>query len=153
MPSSTTAAALGLVVLLLVLAIPAAITVTDSPATATFDLDEGERASVVQTLSVVVEDTSQNSSTITLRDSKTIESQTETLSPGETESYQLNGDQMNVTLRELQGPSANATVAVEYPRTYGWAPGAKTMVDNLPLALVVVAFVVVIGGIGAATKR
>lgn len=153
MPSSTTAAALGLVVLLLVVAIPAAITVTDSPATATFDLDEGERASVVQTLSVLVEDTSQTDATVTLRDSETIESQTETLSPGETETYQLNGDTMNVTLREVQGANANATVSVEYPRTYGWAPGAKTVVENLPLGLVTVAFVVVLGGIGAALKR
>lgn len=153
MPSSTTAAALGLVVLLLVLAIPAAITVTDSPATATFDLDDGEQASVVQTLSVMVENTTKTDATITLRDSETIEGETQTLSEGETVSYSVRNETMNVTLREIQGPSANASVAVEFPRTYGWAPGSKTIVDNLPLALALVAFVVVIGGVGAAIKR
>lgn len=154
MPRPATAAALGLLVLLLVVAVPASITVTEEPAQATYDLDTGDQTTVTQTLQIVVEDTTnQPDATITLRDTETLDSQTETMMPDNTTQYTIRNETIDVTLIAVEGSNANATVGVEYPRTYGWHAGAKTMVDNLPLAFVLVAFVVVVGGIGAALGR
>lgn len=149
MAQQTAVFALGVLALLIALAVPAAIHVTDNPATSTYDLDVGEQADVTQQLDVIVEDATQTDATITLRDAETLNAETQTLTENETGAYQLNGETVNVTLTGIQGPNANATFAVEYPRTYGWDGGAKTFVDNLPFMLVVALGLILVGAVGA----
>lgn len=149
-PRQSAVFALGVLALLIALAVPAAITVTDSPATNTYDLDVGEQAVVSQSLDVILEDTTNApDATITLRDSETVQEDTQTLTEGETATYNVGNETMNVTLIGVEGTNANATFLVEYPRTYGWADGAKTFVDNLPFMLVVAFGLVLVGAVGA----
>lgn len=149
MPKTTAPVALGILALLIAVAVPASIAVINDPAQGTFDLDEGDTVTVTQTLDVIIEETTQTDATVTLRDSETLSSETQTLSEGQTAEYTVDNESMNVTLRAAQGANANATVLVEYPRTYGWDSGAKTFIENMPFILVVVLGFVLIGAVGA----
>lgn len=153
MPDTATVFGFVVLTLLIAVAVPAAVSITTDDATVTYDLDIGETETVTEQLVVIVQDSSKTDAEITLRDDKTLDSQTETLNESETQQYTVSNETVNVTLQQAGGAQANATVAVDYPRTYGWSDGAKTVVDNLPLMLVAAGGLVVIGGIGAFTRR
>lgn len=153
MPDTSTVFGFVALSLLIAVAIPAAVSVTGDDIQSVYDLDEGDQATVTQQLELVVEETTATDATITLRDDKTLDSETQTITEGDTAKYTIRNESVNVTLKEVEGANANASIGVKYSRTYGWDSGAKTVVDNLPLVLVAAGGLVVIGGIGAFTRR
>ena len=150
MAKQTSVYAFGVLALLIALLVPAAIAVTDSPARGAFDLAENETQVVSQTLQVHLEEVQPDmSATITLRDSETLASETQTIDEGNMSTYTIRGETVNVTVIEADQQSAETSI--QYPRTYGWHADASLFIDNLPFILVV-AFAIVVVGMVVALK-
>lgn len=138
--------ALGIFVLLIGLIFPTAIDASHTDATAGFELSEGENTTVTDGLRMAVESVEGDNATISLTDTQTRETESQTLTIGETGTYTTNGETSNVTVESINSNNVTTSTA-EYSRTYGWGDGPKTFVDNLGLILAILAFLMGVGAL------
>lgn len=145
MPNITQAVSLGIIILFVVVAIPTVIDAADTNGVQTVELEENETEGLTDRLEITAEDVnaSSNETTLKLRDTQSLDEDTQTIANQSTSTFNLSGGDVTVTVQEV---SQNTTQAdVSYPSTYGWSDGAQTLTANLGLVLVVTAFIVVVG--------
>lgn len=140
-------AALGMFVLLAAFALPPAIDASQSTETRTMVLDEGETDVVTTGLNVTANDTTNTEAVIDFEDAETGLSERVTLTEGENVTVTINDENVTVTVTETT--STDVTLDVEYSPRYGWDSGAKTVVAQLDVILVLVAFALILGAMGA----
>lgn len=140
-------AALGLFTLLAAFALPPAIDASQSTENRTMVLDDGETATVTEGLNVTANDTANDQAVIDFEDTETGLTQSVTVNEGNTTNITLNDE--NVTVTVVETTSTDVTLDVEYSPRYGWDGGAKTVVAQLDVILVMFAFVLLLGAMGA----
>lgn len=145
--------AFGIVVLMVALALPAAIDATKDNRTAGFELSAGENATVTSGLEIHAESVSASGqeATISLQDTETRRSITHTIPENESEPYHLSDHTMNVTVQDIDSNDV-ALVSVDYPPTYGWSESSRTLAGLSDVLLAILAFVLVLGGLGAVNR-
>lgn len=139
--------ALGMFTLLIAFAVPPAISASQSTTTDTFVLGEDETAAVTDGLNVTLDDSTDGNATVTFEDTETGISETVTVNESETVNVTLNGEDVTVTVTESS--ELEAQLEVEYSQRYGWDAGAKTVASHLDVILLIVAFALLVGGMGA----
>lgn len=139
--------ALGLFVLLAAFAIPPAIDATNNRDSSVHLIDVDETVEVTPGLEVTVEDSTNSQSTLLFTDVDSGLTHNTTIQEGATQNFTLDNEFVEVTLQDAT--NADAQIRLEYAHTYGWAPGAKTLAEQMDVVLVLFAFVVVLGSIGA----
>lgn len=151
-PTITNAVAISLLVLFVVVSIPAAIDTGSANSRQTYELTRNETVTVTQSLQATLQEASDTSANVTLRDVETAQSSTKTIPVDGTESYTLNNETVTVTVDNASNSTNTAGITVEYPRTYGWDEGTARIVDNFSLILVAMGAIVVLGMIMAVIK-
>lgn len=139
--------ALGLFALLIAFAVPPAISASQSTTNDTFVLAENETTTVTDGLNVTLDASTDGNATVVFEDTETGISETVTLNESETVNVTLNGENVTVTLDDAS--ETEAQVSVEYSPRYGWDAGAKTVAAHLDVILLIVAFALLFGGMGA----
>lgn len=144
---TTTLVAFGVLVLFVGLLLPAVITAANTDATVTENLNKSTPETVTDGLNITLTKSDGTNATIELEDTVTFESETNTLTEGDTVTYTINNETTNVTADAIDPNWAITTV--EYSRTYGWAAGPKAFVGQLDVLLALLAFLLVMGGLWA----
>lgn len=145
------AIALGVVVLTVALFMPTLINSTTTDNTSTFELEEGNETNVTEKLVVEVDNiktaSTPNNSTITVRNSETLNTSTKTIDAGNNKTYTVDGDNVTITLDNTfeSGGSEFATITAEYDPKFGWDNGARTFMENMELILAALAVFLVTG--------
>lgn len=152
---TTTIVGLGVFVLLIGLVITPTISASNEDASRGFELAAGDNATVTEGLKVEIDDvqtgnTSRNA-TITLRDTGTQLTQTNTIEEGSSANYTVAGENMTVTLNQIYENQETRTT-IEYPRTYGWGDGPKQYASRFDVLLGIIGFLMAVGAVGAVTK-
>lgn len=148
---TTTIVGFGVFVLLIGLVIAPTITASNTDASQGYELAEGENATVTEGLEITVDKVGPSNATITLKDTHTRLSETNELAEGDNSTYSVNGENMTVTLENIDDNSVTRTT-VEYPRTYGWSDSTKLYANQFDVLLGIIAFLMVMGSLGAVTK-
>lgn len=145
MPNIVQAVSLGIIILFVVVAIPTVIDATETEGVQTIELEENETERLSDRLEITAENinASANETTLKLRDTQSLDEQTQTVASGSTTTFNLSDGDVTVTVQEVEQNTTQSDVS--YPRTYGWGDGAKTITDNLGLVLAVAAFIIVLG--------
>lgn len=141
---------IGVFALALALIVAPMITATTADTTATNYIDENESVSLTDTLSLAVTDinTSGTEYMVTLEatDENTLSTAQTTLNTTENATIQLSGDAINVNVDDRG--TDTALVSATYPPAFGWNGGARAMLDNLGVVIVITAVIMVLGLLG-----
>lgn len=126
--------------------LPIGIGAVNSDQTVTTNQSVGNSVEVAPGLnSTVTSATDGTSATVELTDTTTNSTQTvsNTVSVGSSETYQMNGGNVTVTVDSATSSSADVTYQLE--QEYGWGDGASAIYGLMPLFFVLVPLVVVVG--------
>lgn len=152
MPNTLQAVSVGIVILFVVVAMPVVVNGMTGSTSQTVQFDEGETQDLTERLNVTVTNinATANYATVSLEDSATLDSQTETIDEGKESTFTLSGGNVSITVGSIDGGSPEtAILSTSTPNQYGWADGASTLADNLGLVIVAVAFIVILGLVGS----
>lgn len=149
MPNALQAMSLGVIILFLVVSVPVVVDSTTGDNSQTLQLEEEDTVSLSNRLELTnerIRPPTPENATFTVRDTETLESQTQLIQNGSQATYELSGGNVTVAVTSItDSQTETVTATVTYGTTYGWSDGAQTLANNLPLILVVVGFIVVLG--------
>lgn len=153
MPKITHAVALGVLLLFVAVAIPAAIDTGTSDSELVTELNRSETETVTQSLRVTLQNATDTDAAVTLRDTETLESATRTIPVDATENYSIGNETVSVRVISASNADKTARLSIHYPRTYGWAEGTERITSNLPLIFAGLALIIVVGMVAAGVRR
>jgi len=149
MPKTTQILAIGIFVLLLGIGLPTYITSTNTANTVGVELSEGGTNEITDSLKVTPTTVNSSNVTVEVQETDTFQSKSKTGFIGEQLNYTISGEDVNVTIDSVHTqPTLNRSVLlVEYPPTFAWDGGTKTIADNLGLLLAAVTLIIGVGAI------
>lgn len=125
--------------------VPTLMDSTETPQTFETRLEPGMTEEVTDGLELAVNETGNNEATIVVTDTQTDQEERLVIAQGTTEQYDLPGGSGNITAVETTNQAA--TLDVTYDPMYGWSAGAQAIVDNIDIILVMLMFLVLMGGL------
>lgn len=141
--------ALGLFALLIAFAIPPAIDASQSTTNDTFVIGENDTRTVTDGLNVTLENSTDSEATVLLFDVESGVSHTVELAENSTSDVTINSENVTVRLAEGDATDTEAQLTVEYSPRYGWDDGAKAVAGQMDVILLLMAFALLGGGMGA----
>lgn len=138
--------AIGVLVLGMALFVPALIDASQGDASDTFELTNQSSEDLTDTLQVEVTrvNQSEDNTNVTVRDLRSLDTNSTQLDAGNATDLTLSGDTINVTADSIINASASQLTVV-YPPMFAWDDGPRTFVDNLDIVLALLAMVVILG--------
>lgn len=132
---------LGVATLVVAFVIPAMASAPGEPINETSQLDVGDTAEFEGSFSLTVDDVDQGAEevTVTLVDLDSNESNGTTINEGETESLEVAGETVDVTVVEILDTDS-AILGVSYSSTYGWSDGASLFADQMDVLVTLMGF-------------
>jgi len=148
MPKPLQAVSIGAIILFVVVATPMLVNSTSDGQSQTFEIEENATERINDRLEVEnvrIRPPSPENATFTVRDTESLDSDTQTIQTGGNATYELSGGNVTVSLVSVtDGTPETALVTVETESMYGWSDGAQTVGGNLPLIIVAVAFIILL---------
>lgn len=140
------AVAMGVFVLILGLTIPAIVAAPTNTIDYTTSLSESGEETIDNKLAIRLNEANgtQGTANVTLTDVETNQSLTETLTQNETETVELRGESINLTLGSPTMDSV-ALLTVGYPSMYSLDGPARIFIENFSLLIVILSFLFAIG--------
>ena len=145
------AVALVMILMFVAFTFPVIIGESDGTTSSTLTLSEGESDVVTENLRVTVVESTGSDVEVTATNLRTGTSDTQTIVEGETGSYNLDSETVNITADRTGNDFS--TLTVEYPRTFGWDESSSWFVDNLDIFMVVIAFVSIMGVVAMVVRQ
>lgn len=148
MPSIVQALSIGAIILFLVVAVPVVVDSSTGVSSQTLQLEEDETVRLSDRLELEntrIRPPVPENATFTVRDTETLESESNIIANGSSATYELSGGNVSVEVLSITDSNPEtATVTVEYPTTYGWTEGTQLLADHLGLLVVVAGFIVIV---------
>lgn len=141
---------IALLGVLFAFAIPQMIGASQGTQTTEYHLSDGERVVVTDGLEIAVNDTSDTETTVTITDSETHRTDEFSINEGETVAYDMPGGTGNVSVRDTTNQTAS--LDVDYSATYGWSGAGEAFADHIGLILILMAFLIIVGGMVVVIK-
>lgn len=131
----------GAIVAAVVLPVGISALVEDGETTATQDV--GETVEVVGNVEGTLDSIDTGTATVTLNNTATGSSDTVSVDEGQNATATIDGESFTVTGETVN--TDNATIAYEYPKTFGFSDGAESMWNVLDVMIVLGVFLTFIG--------
>lgn len=130
--------AIGVIGLVIALFAPSAIDPVINDVSQTENMTEGETVELTDTLSLTLNDVDQGSgdANATYRAVRTQNTTFVSLNTSESKQVQLEGDNLTLTLDEIESNS-DAILTASYPPVFGWDSGPRTFVENLDIIMMI----------------
>ena len=136
---------IGLIVMVVVIAIPAFIEAPNQDVVQSVEIDEGSSEDINERISVSVDAITGEDADIRVQDSETGETQTETIALDGSYTYEFDGGDISVTVTEVTDTSVVTTVG--YPTMFGWSDGAIFLGSNLGIFTAILGLVLIVSGL------
>lgn len=138
---------IGLIIIVTFVAFTFPVVIDSAPGSAetTVTIDKGNDDIVTEYLSIGVEDSSNTEANITATNTRVGDTSYVVITEGTTTEIPLGTDTINVT--NQRSTPTEATLTVEYSRSFGWDSSSDWFLENLGLLMVVLAFVSIMSGL------
>lgn len=150
---TTSIIALGVFILVVGLIFTPLMTASNTPASETDELVEGNTTIIDQEFIITIENATDTHTNVTVQDDKTLVSDTNNLSVGQSATSTLSGGDVTTTVTDITNFVAGqandpdthtVTFELEYPRTYGWSAEGKLFAGQLDVLLGIIGFLIII---------
>lgn len=136
----------GILVLVIGLFVGPMVGATQTGATQSVSLSDGESQQIQQNIDVELSLDANNNATVTVVDTTTYnQNTTESLSEGETTTLTVSGEEIGVTYDLVT--AAYAVLSFDYPSTFGFEENSRVFYDNLGLLLSIVGMLFAMTGV------
>lgn len=111
----------------------------------TVTLEAGESDIITEYLRIQADDPSNTDVVVIATNTRTGDLANETIDLGTTAQFILDGDTVNIT--NQASDNSQATLTVEYSRSFGWSDQSDWFINNIGLLMVIIAFVAIMAGL------